>query len=143
MTEPAEFSHDLRVYIEDTDAGGIVYYVNYLKFMERARTEYMRDLGFGKDYIFNHDLMFVVRDATVNYRSPAQLDDELRATVSIQELRGASMVMRQTVCRCSEVLAEATITVACVDRAGVKPRRIPTEMAERLANPGRPDLATE
>jgi YbgC/YbaW family acyl-CoA thioester hydrolase len=55
-----EFSCDLRVYIEDTDAGGIVYYVNYLKFMERARTEFMRSLGFGKDYIFNHDLMFVV-----------------------------------------------------------------------------------
>ena len=53
-----EFSLPLRVYIEDTDAGGIVYYVNYLKFMERARTEFMRSLGFGKDYIFNHDLMF-------------------------------------------------------------------------------------
>ncbi|RLA47367.1 MAG: 4-hydroxybenzoyl-CoA thioesterase, partial [Gammaproteobacteria bacterium] len=57
----AEFSLKLRVYIEDTDAGGIVYYVNYLKFMERARTEFMRSLGYGKDYIFNHDLMFVVR----------------------------------------------------------------------------------
>ncbi|MCB1853292.1 MAG: 4-hydroxybenzoyl-CoA thioesterase, partial [Halieaceae bacterium] len=57
-----EFSTPVRVYIEDTDAGGIVYYVNYLKFMERARTEMMRSLGFGKNYIFNHDLMFVVTD---------------------------------------------------------------------------------
>ena len=63
-----EFSLGLRVYIEDTDAGGIVYYVNYLKFMERARTEFMRSLGFGKDYIFNRDLMFVVRDVAVEYR---------------------------------------------------------------------------
>ena len=133
MTEAAEFSLDLRVYIEDTDAGGIVYYVNYLKFMERARTEYMRALGFGKDYIFNHDLMFVVRDAAVNYRSPAQLDDELQATVSIAQLRGASMVMQQRVRRGEEVLAEATITIACVDRAGVKPRRIPADMVSRLS----------
>ena len=70
----AEFSHPLRVYIEDTDAGGIVYYVNYLKFMERARTEYMRERGYGKDYIFNHDLMFVVHDVAVKYRDPARLD---------------------------------------------------------------------
>ena len=133
MTDTAEFSLDLRVYIEDTDAGGIVYYVNYLKYMERARTEYMRALGFGKDYIFNHDLMFVVRDAAVNYRTPAQLDDELQATVSIAQLRGASMVMRQTVRRGEEMLAEATITIACVDRAGVKPRRIPADMTGRLS----------
>ena len=133
MTEAAEFSLDLRVYIEDTDAGGIVYYVNYLKYMERARTEYMRALGFGKDYIFNHDLMFVVRDAAVHYRSPAQLDDELQATVSIGQLRGASMVMHQSVRRGDEVLAEATITIACVDRAGVKPRRIPADMVSRLS----------
>lgn len=132
MSQPLEFSLPVRVYIEDTDAGGIVYYVNYLKFMERARTEFMRTLGFGKDYIFNHDLMFVVRDVAVNYRLPAQLDDELRVTACIDQLRGASMSMRQTVRRGDEVLAEATITIACVDRAGVKPRRIPGEMAARL-----------
>ena len=143
MTDTAEFSLDLRVYIEDTDAGGIVYYVNYLKYMERARTEYMRTLGFGKDYIFNHDLMFVVRDAAVNYRSPAQLDDELQATVSIAQLRGASMVMQQSVRRGDEVLAEATITIACVDRAGVKPRRIPAGMAGRLSGGPGPTANTE
>ena len=143
MTGAAEFSFDLRVYIEDTDAGGIVYYVNYLKYMERARTEYMRALGFGKDYIFNHDLMFVVRDAAVNYRTPAQLDDELQATVSIAQLRGASMVMRQTVRRGEEMLAEATITIACVDRAGVKPRRIPADMAGRLSDSPGPTANTE
>ena len=71
MTD-GEFSLGLRVYIEDTDAGGIVYYVNYLKFMERARTEFMRSLGFGKDYIFNHDLMFVVSDVAVKYLQPAR-----------------------------------------------------------------------
>jgi tol-pal system-associated acyl-CoA thioesterase len=127
-----EFSLDLRVYIEDTDAGGIVYYVNYLKFMERARTEYMRSLGFGKDYIFNHDLMFVVRDVVVQYLRPATLDDELVATAAIRQLKGASMVMYQRVERGGEVLAQGEMTIACVDRAGVKPRRMPTDMVATL-----------
>lgn len=127
-----EFSLPLRVYIEDTDAGGIVYYVNYLKFMERARTEFMRTLGFDKDTIFNYDLMFVVRDAVVHYRRPARLDDELVATAGIRRLRGASMTMCQRVLRGSEVLAEGDITIACVDRGGVKPRRLPPEMVDRL-----------
>ena len=82
MTKTAtspEFLHRLRVYIEDTDAGGIVYYVNYLKFMERARTEFMRGHGYGKTHIFNQDLMFVVQSVAVNYCLAAQLDDELEA----------------------------------------------------------------
>ncbi len=127
-----EFSLDLRVYIEDTDAGGIVYYVNYLKFMERARTEFMRSLGFGKNYIFNRDLMFVVRDVKVQYLRPATLDDELVATACIQELRGASMVMQQRVERAEQVLARGEVTIACVDRAGVKPRRMPADMVGKL-----------
>ena len=128
-----EFSHPLRVYIEDTDAGGIVYYVNYLKFMERARTEFMRALGYGKDYIFTHDLMFVVSEVAVKHRAPARLDDELVATARIERLRGAAMVFRQTVRRGDEILAEGAITVACVDRDGIRARRLPREMAERLA----------
>ena len=127
-----EFSLNLRVYIEDTDAGGIVYYVNYLKFMERARTEFMRCLGFGKKYIFNHDLMFVVRDVKVQYLRPATLDDELVATACILELRGASMLMRQQVQRGDEVLARGEVTIACVDRAGLKPRRMPADMVAKL-----------
>lgn len=127
-----EFSLALRVYIEDTDAGGIVYYVNYLKFMERARTEFMRSLGFDRHSIFNHDLMFVVRDVQLRYHRPARLDDELVATAGILRLGGASMVMRQRVLRGAEVLVEGAITLACVDRSGVAPRRIPRDMAGRL-----------
>ena len=127
-----EFSFKLRVYIEDTDAGGIVYYVNYLKFMERARTEFMRVLGYGKDYIFNHDLMFVVRDVAVTYLRPARLDDELEATASIRVVRGAVMILHQSVRRGAEILAQGDVTIACVDRTGVKPRRLPPEMVERL-----------
>lgn len=132
MSAAGEFCLPLRVYIEDTDAGGIVYYVNYLKFMERARTEFMRSLGFGKDYIFNHDLMFVVRDVAVRYRAPAQLDDELVATARVTTLGGASMVLSQAVLRGEEVMADGEITIACVHRNGVKPRRMPGEMQDRL-----------
>ncbi|MEP4146679.1 MAG: tol-pal system-associated acyl-CoA thioesterase [Halioglobus sp.] len=128
-----EFSLPLRVYIEDTDAGGIVYYVNYLKFMERARTEFMRNLGFGKDFIFNHDLMFVVRDAAIKYLKPAQLDDQLEATARIATLGGASIIFEQTVRRDGEDLARGELTIACVDRSGVSPRRIPKDMKDRLA----------
>ena len=127
-----EFSLPLRVYIEDTDAGGIVYYVNYLKFMERARTEFMRNLGFGKDFIFNHDLMFVVRDAAIKYLKPAKLDDQLEATARIAGLGGASITFEQAVRRDGEDLARGELTIACVDRAGVSPRRIPKDMKDRL-----------
>ena len=129
---PAEFSHKLRVYIEDTDAGGIVYYVNYLKFMERARTEFMRSLGFGKNYIFSSSLMFVVRDVAVTYMLPARLDDELEATTSIAKLRGAGIVFQQSVMRAEELLARGEVTVACVDRVELKPRRLPPDMVARL-----------
>jgi len=128
----AEFSHKLRVYIEDTDAGGIVYYVNYLKFMERARTEFMRSLGFGKSAILESGLMFVVRDLAVNYLLPAQLDDELQATARIARLRGAGMVFQQSIQRGDELLAQGEVTIACVDRAGMKPCRLPAQMAARL-----------
>lgn len=127
-----EFSTPVRVYIEDTDAGGIVYYVNYLKFMERARTEFMRSLGYGKDYVFNHDLMFVVRDVAVTYSSPARLDDELQATADVVRLRGAGIVFAQRILRAEEVLAEGEVTIACVDRAAAKARRLPREMVSRL-----------
>jgi 4-hydroxybenzoyl-CoA thioesterase len=128
-----EFSLPLRVYIEDTDAGGIVYYVNYLKFMERCRTELMRSLGFDKNFIFNEDLMFVVRDVAVTYLKPARLDDELVATAAVIQLKGATMVLQQSV-RCGgEVLAQGQITIACVSKSGLKPQRIPRLMRDSLA----------
>ena len=127
-----EFSLPLRVYIEDTDAGGIVYYVNYLKFMERARTEFMRSFGYGREFIFNHDLMFVVRDVAVRYASSARLDDALLATAAIKRLRGAAIVFHQRIMRGEEQLAGGDITVACVGRTDQKPRRLPEEMVARL-----------
>ena len=128
-----EFSLPLRVYIEDTDAGGIVYYVNYLKFMERCRTELMRSLGFDKNFIFNEDLMFVVRDVAVTYFKPARLDDELSATAAVTQIKGATMMLQQSVRRGGEVLAQGQITIACVNKSGLKPQRIPRPMRDSLA----------
>jgi len=127
-----EFSLPLRVYIEDTDAGGIVYYVNYLKFMERSRTEFMRSLGFDKNFIFNADLMFVVRDVAVSYLKPARLDDEITATARLIEIKGATMTFLQHIRLGAEVLAEGDVKIVCVGKEGVKPRRLPKTMVETL-----------
>lgn len=123
-----EFRWPLRVYIEDTDAGGIVYYVNYLKFMERARTEFLRSLGFEHYLRSDEDFMFVVADAQVSYRKPAQMDDELVATAEVVELGRASLRFAQQVRRGEEVLASAELKIACVSRSARKPRAIPERL---------------
>ena len=95
----AEFSLPIRVYIEDTDAGGIVYYVNYLKYLERARTELMRTFGLERAAVSDSGLNFVVSDVSLSYREPARLDDQLRATAAISEVGGATITFRQVVRR--------------------------------------------
>jgi len=130
--EAPEFSFPLRVYIEDTDAGGIVYYVNYLKFMERARTELMRSLGFGKDFIFNAELMFVVQQVSVQYALPAQLDDELLVTAQPVQVGAAYMLLKQRVLRGEQVLVEGDIKIVCVDKNNLSPKRMPKNMLDRV-----------
>lgn len=127
-----EFRCPLRVYIEDTDAGGIVYYVNYLKYMERARTEFMRHHGYGKQSIFSSELMFVVHAVDVRYHRPAQLDDELTATARILRSGAAQLVFEQRILRGAEELCGGTIEIVCVDRRTLKPRRIPKVMLDAL-----------
>lgn len=127
-----EFGWPLRVYIEDTDAGGIVFYVNYLKYMERARTEMLRSVGFDKNYIFSEALMFVVRSVDVRYRLPARLDDELIATARIVESRAAQLSFEQRILRGAEELCSGHVDVACVDRATLKPKRIPKTLMAAL-----------
>lgn len=128
----AEFHWPLRVYIEDTDAGGIVFYINYLKYMERARTEMLRSIGFDKNTIFSNALMFVVRSVNIRYRLPAQLDDELIATARIVESRAAQLIFEQRILRGGEELCGARVDIACVDRATVRPRRIPQSLSDAL-----------
>lgn len=128
----SEFRWPLRVYIEDTDAGGIVYYVNYLKFMERARTEWLRDLGIEHYLNGPEPVFFVVRRAEVDYRLPARLDDRLVATAELMRAGGASLQFRQRILRDDVVLAEGHVTVACVDRERLKPRALPTTLSALL-----------
>lgn len=138
------FEWPLRVYIEDTDAGGIVYYVNYLKFMERARTEFLRAYGFGKNYIFNQDLMFVVHSLNSQYLKPAKLDDHLIVTASILKSGSAYLLLEQRVYRPisanednaaeKELLCKGEVKIACVDRQTMKPKKIPQDMLKILLN---------
>jgi acyl-CoA thioester hydrolase len=128
------FSHTTRVYWEDTDAGGVVFYANYLKFFERARTEWLRALGVGQQALRDATgAIFVVSDTQVSYRRPARLDDVLRVTVSLREAGRASLKVHQQAWRGDELLAESRIRIGCVDAASFRPVRIPGNVMERLS----------
>jgi acyl-CoA thioester hydrolase len=123
----SEFSWRTRVYWEDTDGGGVVYYANYLKFMERARTEWLRMLGHSQmELAETHGFVFAVVEVKVNYRRPARLDDELLVScVPVPEGR-ASLRFKQTVTRTGgTLLAEGEVRVACVDAKTFRPRPLP------------------
>ncbi|MEZ5539741.1 MAG: tol-pal system-associated acyl-CoA thioesterase [Pseudomonadales bacterium] len=126
------FSIAVRVYIEDTDAGGIVYYVNYLKFMERARTEFMRAQGYGKTAIFSEEKMFVVHTANVQYLGAARLDDELIVTATPLKVARSNIIFEQLVSRGGELLCRGEVRIACVDRATQKPCAMPEVMFEQV-----------
>lgn len=132
MTLEKNFSISARVYIEDTDAGGIVYYVNYLKFMERARTELLRDKGFVKPAVMEEGMLMVVASANVNYKKPAKLDDELRVTAEIIKVARTYLVFDQRIFCGDDCLTEAEIKVACVHRENMKPGAIPKRVLSLL-----------
>ena len=134
---PPPFTHRLRVYWEDTDAGGVVFYANYLKFFERARTEWLRSLGVGQQALRETTgAMFIVTDTRVRYRAPARLDDELSVTVQLQQRGTASMTIAQQAWRTAGaadlLLAEGEIRIGCVDQGTFRPRRIPIEVLQTL-----------
>ena len=127
QTSAQRFTFPCRVYYEDTDAGGIVYYVNYLKFMERARTERLRHLGFSQAQMATENLLFVVHSSQAGYHTPARLDDELWVSVQVEALKRASLKFYQQVRRVSDdaLLCEGHFTIACVRADNLKPRGIP------------------
>ena len=127
-----EFSLPIRVYIEDTDAGGIVYYVNYLKYLERARTEFMRDLGVHRAAVSDGGWGFVVSRLSVSYLKPAKLDDEIMATAITQRVGGATVEFTQRIHRGDNVLLTADVQIACVDQMTGRPRRLQGDIRERL-----------
>lgn len=131
----APFDWPVRVYWEDTDAGGIVFYANYLKFFERARTEWLRTLGIEQARLREQaGGMFIVSDTAVRYLRPARLDDELRVTAELTEAGRASMTLRQQALQygSGELVAEGTIRIGWVDAATLRPARIPAVILDAL-----------
>ena len=130
---PQVFEHPVRVYWEDTDAGGIVFYANYLKFFERARTEWLRALGIGQQTLREETGgMFVVSETHVKYLQSAKLDDLLRITAQLQTSGRASLTIAQQVWREDQLLCEGTIRIGWVHVQDLKPARIPSSVLERL-----------
>lgn len=136
--ETQPFAFRCRVYYEDTDAGGIVYYVNYLKFMERARTELLRHMGYAQSQLATEDLLFVVHSTEARYHAPARLDDELQVTAEVVQLKQASLRFRQHVLNVAtgRLLCEGYFQVACVRAQNLKPRPIPEAMRMAFVNLG-------
>ena len=145
MTQPLEaletttYQHRLRVYWEDTDAGGIVFYANYLKFFERARTEWLRSLGFGQQALRERTGgMFVVSETSVRYHRPSRLDDLLLVTARMSDSGRAALTIAQQAWRtnpngqATELLCEGTIRIGLVDAATLRPARIPPALLEAL-----------
>jgi acyl-CoA thioester hydrolase len=125
----AIFRHPVRVYWEDTDAGGVVFYANYLKFFERARTEWLRSLGVGQQALREATgAIFIVAETRLRYRAPARLDDALHVTVQLQQRGQASLHIHQQAWRGDTLLCEGEIRIGCVDEGTFHPRRIPNEV---------------
>ncbi len=142
------FELPIRVYWEDTDAGGIVFYANYLKFMERARTEWLRSLGIGQRKLREETGgIFVVSETQLKYHRPARLDDELLVTAELRQIGAASLIIGQRVLSKSEqqvphgpmpaetVLCEGTIRIGWVDAATLRPARLPPQVSGTLGRP--------
>jgi acyl-CoA thioester hydrolase len=133
QTPTVVFRHPLRVYWEDTDAGGVVFYANYLKFFERARTEWLRALGVGQQALKDREgLLFVVAETALRYLRPARLDDLLDVTVAVAEAGRASLRLQQQALRDGELLAEGDIRIGCVAAGDFRPCRMPATILEKL-----------
>ena len=124
----------VRVYYEDTDAGGVVYYANYLRFMERARTELLRTRGFEQDRLRQEEgVIFVVKRANIDYRSPGFFNDQLRVSAEIAAWGRTSLTFRQRVMRDDTCLADAEIVVVCIDAERLRPHPIPQSINEAFS----------
>ncbi len=131
---PGGFAVEVRVYYEDTDAAGVVYYANYLRFMERARNEWLRArLGGPHELALKMRVLFAVRSAALEFRAPARLDDVLRVTADPLSIRGASITFQQDCWRQAERVCAGRIDVVCVDADTFAPRRLPRELMQVLA----------
>jgi len=132
-SSPITFKWPVRVYYEDTDLGGVVYYANYLKFLERARTEWLRALGVEQTALAaEHRVIFVVRSIALEYLRPAAFNDELVVTVELEETGAGQILLLQRITRGAEELATARVRIACVNTATFRPVRIPSSLSGLL-----------
>lgn len=125
----------LKIYYEDTDAGGVVYYANYLRYFERARTEFLADRGIDIGKYHNEGYFFVVVHVDISYRRPATLGDMIEVKTELAGLSSATITMRHRVLKQGEVLVESSVKLACINREG-RPQRIPEEVRSVLPDPG-------
>lgn len=134
MTNNTTFSFAIRVYYEDTDAGGVVYHSQYLNFMERARTEALRACGFEQDALRDeHKVLFVVHEMQLRFKKPAKFNQEIVVQTQLRQLGRSALVFAQQIVRDATVLIEATVQVACVEAHTFKPIRIPDAIRQTLA----------
>ena len=128
-----QFIWPVRVYYEDTDAGGVVYYANYLKFYERSRTEMLRNLGFEQDALIRqHGIMFVVRSVQVDYLQPARFNELLQVGSEVSLVKPASLVFTQSIQRNKNILSKAIVRIACLDSGTMRPKIIPEDLLLQL-----------
>jgi len=123
--------HQVKIYYEDTDAGGVVYYANYLRYMERARTEFLSESGIDVAGYHNKGYLFAVINVDVQYKKPAVLGDIIDVTTEVREITNVTMTLRHQVFRENNLLVEATVRLACITKDG-KPRRLPEEFTSFL-----------
>lgn len=132
-----EFEWPVRVYYEDTDSGGVVYHSNYLNFMERARTEWLRALGFEQDKIRSeYQLLFAVHSMQLTYKRPARFNDALLIRSRLKKAAGASMLFEQNIYRGEELLCEASVRIACLDAESFRPKSIPNSILTEMHSDG-------
>ncbi|WP_404357292.1 tol-pal system-associated acyl-CoA thioesterase [Methylotuvimicrobium sp. KM1] len=129
------FNWPVRVYYEDTDAGGVVFYANYLKFFERARTEMLRSMGFEQDRLIDEQgIIFVVRSVQIDYLMPARFNEQINVSAIVTLAKKASLIFEQTITRGSDVLCTGTVRIACLDSKNMRPKAIPDILLEPLHN---------
>lgn len=130
----SKFSAKYRVYYEDTDAGGVVYYANYLKFFERGRTDFLRELGILQTELAEKDgLLFVVRKCEVEYVLSAKLDDVLEVSVAIKKISAASITIYQEAKKDGKVLSHLNVEIVCVDAKNFRPKKIPNDICSKIS----------
>ncbi len=127
------FHWPIRVYYEDTDAGGVVFYANYLKFFERARTEMLRDLGVEQDQLISEqNIIFVVRSVQLDYLTPARFNEMIDVTAEVTQAKKVSLNFEQLITRNGDVLCKGNIRIACLDTETMKPKAIPDILLQKL-----------